>query len=91
MAFNMQQQPYTKSNIIITKHKHKLDNDIKELNVFGDSPLVINQMKGNWKIYSSKLRRLNDEVRQLVKRFDKISFTLVLRNERAIELANDAL
>tara|TARA_B100000795_G_scaffold123511_1_gene92055 strand:- start:1046 stop:1435 length:390 start_codon:yes stop_codon:yes gene_type:complete len=69
--------------------------DIREINVFGDSKLAIEQVNGNWKVKSANLKPLYDEIQCLVTRenFDKITFKHVKRNlnKRADELANIAL
>jgi ribonuclease HI len=64
--------------------------NIKELTVYGDSLLVINQLKGVWKVKSNNLVHLYTETNKLIKYFDKISFVHIKRNlnERADELAN---
>lgn len=67
--------------------------NIKCLNVYGDSLLVINQMNRVWKVKSPTLLELYSEAQQLVKCFDKITFVHVKRhlNKRADELANISL
>lgn len=66
---------------------------IKELSVEGDSLLVINQMTGIYKVKSENLIEIHNEVKELTKQFDFISFTHIYRtnNKRADELSNIAI
>ena len=63
---------------------------VKSITVRGDSLLVINQMKGVYKVKSDNLRPLYDQAMSLVKLFDHITWEHVYRdqNKRADELAN---
>ena len=69
--------------------------NINEVNVYGDSKLVIEQVKGNWKVKSETLKPLYDEIKKCItpEFFKKITFNHVRRNlnKRADELANLAL
>ena len=69
--------------------------DIKEVNIYGDSKLVIEQVKGNWKVKSDTLRPIYLEIQKHItpEYFTKITFNHVRRhlNKRADELANVAL
>lgn len=71
------------------------DNNIKNLIVYGDSKLVIEQVKGNWKVKSENLKPIHKEIRNLLNeyKFQHIEFNHVLRkyNKRADQLANIAL
>ncbi len=71
------------------------DNNIKNLIVYGDSKLVIEQVKGNWKVKSENLKPIYNEIKNLLDehKFEHIEFNHVLRkfNKRADELANFAL
>ena len=51
-----------------------LKENIKTLNVYGDSLLVINQMNGIWKVKSVNLTNLYEDALELSKCFDKINF-----------------
>lgn len=68
-------------------------NNIKEIVVYGDSLLVINQTNNKWKVKKDTLRKLLDDVTELIKCFDKIEFIHIKRekNKRADELANEKL
>ncbi len=63
--------------------------DIK-LKVHGDSKLVIEQMKGTWKVNAIGLIELNKKAKELSKKFKSVEFIHVLRhlNSKADELAN---
>uniref|UniRef100_A0A6C0IVH7 RNase H type-1 domain-containing protein n=1 Tax=viral metagenome TaxID=1070528 RepID=A0A6C0IVH7_9ZZZZ len=66
---------------------------IKNVIVFGDSQLVINQVTKIYKVKSENLLPLYNQVQELLKQFDYIEFKHVLRNKnkRADELANIGL
>ena len=67
--------------------------NIKNLRVEGDSLLVINQMRGQYKCKSLNLLDLYDKAKELEKYFDSIEFTHILRakNKRADQLSNIAV
>lgn len=66
--------------------------DVKIIEVYGDSNLVIQQMKGKFKVKSLLLMPLWLESKELQKNFDKISFHWIQRSEnfKADALANKA-
>jgi len=70
--------------------KECLKRDIRNVKVFGDSKLVIEQSAGRWKVKHLNLIDLHSQVKELIKRFQSISFTHVYReeNKRADELTN---
>jgi ribonuclease HI len=55
--------------------------DIKKVSVKGDSLLVINQMKGVYKVKAPHLKELYNASKEFEKRFDEITFTHVYRSE----------
>lgn len=61
-----------------------------ELEVFMDSTLVVEQMKGSYKVKNPGLRTLHGRARTLAQQFDKITFTAVPRakNKEADRLSN---
>jgi ribonuclease HI len=73
--------------------KRAKDMDIKSLYVEGDSLLVINQMKGQYKCSSSNLFELYQEAKSLLLHFDSIQFNHIYRNQnkRADQLSNIAV
>jgi len=67
--------------------------DIKEIEVEGDSMLVIKQMKKEYKVKSTNLINLHKEATLLSSEFKYITFTHIYRNnnKRADELSNIAI
>ena len=70
-----------------------VSNNIRDLEVYGDSNLVIQQMNKKWRVKSENLKDLFNKCTKLLENFDNISFTHILRkyNKRADELANKGL
>jgi ribonuclease HI len=66
--------------------------NIKSLDVFGDSQLVIRQMRGEYQVKSPTLLKLYQAAKTLEKQFDSITYNHVFRkdNKKADALANDA-
>jgi ribonuclease HI len=64
---------------------------IKNLEVFMDSKLIVEQMSGRWKIKNKNLIPIYSEIKEI--EFNKISFTWIPRKENihADQLANKAL
>jgi len=64
--------------------------NIKELKVYGDSNLVINQVNGKWKVKNKKLKGIYDQVKKVQEFFTTISFEHVYRknNKEADKMAN---
>ena len=67
--------------------------EIKHLKVEGDSLLVINQMKGDFKCRSENLIELYDKAKEIASYFEVLEFNHVLRNKnkRADQLSNIAI
>ncbi len=65
-------------------------NGHKNISVYGDSLLVINQMKGLWKVKAKNLIPLYNEAIESAKLFEKIEFTHIERslNKDADLMAN---
>lgn len=70
-----------------------LKSNVNNLSVYGDSLLVINQMKGIYKVKNENLFELFSAASILKKKFSYIDFNHVYRkdNKRADELSNLAL
>jgi ribonuclease HI len=66
---------------------------IDELEVYGDSKLVINQMNGEWQVKHPNMKILYEQCKVLEKSFISITYNHVERkyNKRADALANSAL
>ena len=67
--------------------------DVDEIEIFGDSLLVVNQVHRVWKCKKEKLQVLLADVGLLRKRFKSFELSHVFRkdNSRADELANEAM
>ena len=70
-----------------------VDNSIKEIQVFLDSNLVVEQVNKNFKVKAANLKVLNSKVDDLIQEFNFIEINHVYReeNKRADQLANMAL
>ncbi len=66
---------------------------VRRLTVHGDSKLVIEQMKGAWRVRAEGLRALHDEARGIARSFESVRFEHVRRggNAEADRLVNVAL
>lgn len=66
---------------------------LKEIEVFLDSELVVNQLNGNYRVKNEGLKPLYQQVLALISKFDKISFSHTLRegNKLADKLVNKVL
>ena len=64
----------------------------EEIEIRGDSLLVVNQVEGKWKVKAANLRPLHTQIRKLLPSFHSIRFTWVPReeNSEADELAGRA-
>ncbi|RDX90157.1 Retrovirus-related Pol polyprotein from transposon 17.6, partial [Mucuna pruriens] len=58
-----------------------LEYQVKRLKVFGDSALVIYQLRGEWETRDAKLIPYHDHVREIMTAFDTITFCHVPREE----------
>ena len=70
-----------------------VENSIKEIEVFLDSNLVVEQVNKNFKVKAENLKVLNSKVDDLIQEFNFIEINHVYReeNKRADQLANMAL
>ena len=66
---------------------------VRSLTVYGDSKLVIEQMKGAWRVRAEGLRGVHEEARRAARGFDAVRFEHVRRagNAEADRLANVAM
>jgi ribonuclease H / adenosylcobalamin/alpha-ribazole phosphatase len=66
---------------------------VGELEVVSDSELLVNQMRGDYKVKNETLRELHAEASALADRLGKVRYTAVRRahNELADKLVNEAL
>ena len=65
----------------------------KEVKVFSDSRLVVEQMRGWISVHSHNLRPLHRQAKQIARQFERISFTHIPRerNQLADAIADDAI
>lgn len=70
-----------------------LRNDVERLAVFMDSTLVIQQMRGAFKVKNPGLKPLHDTAKQLASQFQSIEFQSIPRerNKHADRLSNDGM
>jgi ribonuclease HI len=66
---------------------------VKEVQVYMDSLLVVNQLKGSFKVRNRELWPIHDAIKKLAAKFDTISYTHVPRefNKLADAAVNRAL
>jgi ribonuclease HI len=66
---------------------------VDELDVVSDSQLVVEQMRGAYRVKNARLRALWEEAQELADRLGKVRYTAVPRehNELADRLVNEAL
>lgn len=65
----------------------------EEVVIYGDSQLVINQVKGNWKINYGHLQKLNNKLKKLLDNVSKWQLEWIPREENTIadELSKKAI
>lgn len=90
---NMKTNNISEYSGMLAGMKDAIDKNIKEINVYGDSKLVICQMNGTYKVKSFKLIELYKSAKNAEKKFTKISYTHIDRNKNTVadKLANDSL
>lgn len=60
-----------------------LELEVKELDVYGDSLLIINQVKSQWKIKHANLIPYQQCLIELVERFDEVTLTHLYRDQNS--------
>lgn len=70
-----------------------LKQEITHLAVFMDSKLVIEQMKGNWKVKNANIRPLFEKAKDLEPQFIKVLFQYIPREKNTVadEIANEVM
>ena len=61
-----------------------LDSEVKYLKVYGDSALVIYQLRGDWETRDAKLVPYHKHIKELSEHFKKITFHHIPREENQI-------
>jgi len=69
------------------------ENQVRQLKVVSDSELMVNQMKGRYKVGSPSLKPLWEEAKGLAARLERFQIAHTLRggNKEADQLANEAM
>ncbi len=60
--------------VLAWARKSKFDPRSVEVELRGDSQLVLNQLSGEWKVKDPDLRRLHSRARSLIDRFGRVEF-----------------
>ena len=70
-----------------------IEHNISNINIEGDSQLIINQMTGKYNVKAEHLKYLYEEAKLLSENFNNINYKHIKRefNKEADKLANDAL
>jgi ribonuclease H / adenosylcobalamin/alpha-ribazole phosphatase len=78
---------------VIAGMQRALELGVTRLRVYGDSKLVIEQLKGKWRVRAEGLKALHQEAQALARRFESVTFEHVRRerNAEADRLANVAM
>jgi len=78
---------------LITALMYTSQKDIKNVNCFLDSELVVKQLNGLYKVKHKDMIQLYNKVQELIKLFDKVTFANIPReqNRLADSLVNQAL
>ena len=77
-------------NGLIAALQWAIDHDVKALTIKGDSLLIIEQMRGNYKVKNEGLKPLHMKARMLVMQIGNVKFEQVRRefNKEADRLSN---
>ena len=80
-------------NGVIIGLKKCIELGIKNISIFGDSLLVVNQLSNKWKIYNIVLKDLHNTIHELLLEFDNVWISHIPRklNSAADELCNLAI
>ncbi len=70
-----------------------VQNNIKEVYVYGDSQLIIRQMIGQYQVKNKRMKELWSDAQSLLENFTAVHFQHIERvlNSRADQLANEAI
>jgi ribonuclease HI len=84
---------YAEYSGLLAVLKWAVENGAKQLRVVSDSELMVNQMKGRYKVGSPTLKPLWEEARRRAARLDRFEMRHTLRggNQEADRLANEAM
>ncbi len=78
---------------LITALEKAKSKDYNKLQIFSDSELMVNQIKGKYKIKSKELQALSEKVKSLLKDFKQFQLHRINRkeNKRADKLSSEAI
>jgi ribonuclease HI len=84
---------YAEYSALLITLKKAIEIHIKNVAVFMDSKLIVEQMNGNFKIKSPTLKTIYQEIKTILPNFEKITFNFIPRefNAHADSLVNKAL
>jgi ribonuclease HI len=87
------QAEYLALRLALREVYEKFGDGDTQVNCFMDSQLVVEQMKGNYRVKSENVRPLFQEVRRIADQFKDFSISHVPREENALadNLANQAM
>lgn len=88
---NFQTNNYAEYTALLLTLKRAVELGIKNVEVFMDSKLIVEQMNGNYKVKNANLKIKFDEIKLL--KFDNITYNFIYRkfNKIADKLANKAM
>jgi ribonuclease HI len=68
-----------------------LEKDVKHIQIFGDSSLVINWMQGSSQIYNVQLKPIAEQLMEMSRAFEQFTFPHIYRehNEEADTLSKE--
>jgi ribonuclease HI len=69
---------------LISLLKIAVENGIQNLNIFGDSQLIIKQVNGEWKVKAEHLRPFFREARELAKTIPNLKISWIRREENTL-------
>ncbi len=73
---------------VIQALKEALNKGFKYVDLFSDSQLVINQIKGKYKVKSESIKDLFLEVIRLIEEFNEISFNFIPREDEFLKIVH---
>jgi ribonuclease HI len=84
---------YAEYMALLLTIKQSLTLNIKDVNVFMDSKLIVEQINGNYKVKNESLKIIYLQIKELLNHFNNITFTHVYRsnNKHADMLVNKAI
>jgi ribonuclease HI len=66
---------------VLTAVQYCADNAVRDLHIYTDSLLVVNQVNGAWKVKHKHLRTLRNQIREYIPLFERFVLQYVPREE----------